>query len=63
LGKTSRYAPVRADVIAKAVVRLALDDTTTERVRIVESDQLHALGMEPADGVGPAHTATRATGP
>jgi uncharacterized protein YbjT (DUF2867 family) len=63
LGKTSRYAPVRADVIAKAVVRLALDDTTTERVRIVESDQLHALGMEPADGVGPAHMATRATGP
>jgi uncharacterized protein YbjT (DUF2867 family) len=44
VGKTSRYAPVRADVIAKAVVRLALDDTTTERVRIVESEQLHDLG-------------------
>ena len=43
-GKTSRYAPVRADVIAKAVVRLALDGTTTERVRIVESEQLHQLG-------------------
>ena len=44
VGKTSRYAPVRADVIAKAAVRLALDDTSTERVRIVESEQLHALG-------------------
>jgi uncharacterized protein YbjT (DUF2867 family) len=43
-GKTSRYAPVRADVIGKAVVQLALDDTTTERVRIVESEQLHAFG-------------------
>ncbi len=44
LGKTSRYAPVRADVIAKAVVRLALDDIDSPRVRIVESEQLHALG-------------------
>ena len=44
LGKTSRYAPVRADVIAKAVVRLALDDVDAQPVRIVESDQLHALG-------------------
>jgi len=43
-GRTSRYAPVRADVIAKAVVRLALDDTTTQRVRIVESEQLHTIG-------------------
>jgi len=42
-GKTSRYAPVRADVIAKALIRLALDDTT-QRVRIVESEQLHQLG-------------------
>jgi uncharacterized protein YbjT (DUF2867 family) len=47
-GKTSRYAPVRADVIAKAVVRLALDDIDAERVRIVESEQLHALGIGPA---------------
>ena len=48
IGKTSRYAPVSADVIGKAIVRLALDDTTTERVRIVESDQLHQLGTGPA---------------
>jgi uncharacterized protein YbjT (DUF2867 family) len=44
IGKTSRYAPISADVIGKALVRLALDDTTTERVRIVESEQLHELG-------------------
>ena len=44
VGKTSRYAPISADVIGKAVVRLALDDTATERVRIVESEQLHELG-------------------
>ena len=43
-GRTSRYAPVRADVIAKAVVSIALDDTSTERVHIVESEQLHELG-------------------
>lgn len=43
LGKTHRYAPIRADVIAKALVRLAFDDTT-EQLRIIESDQLHALG-------------------
>jgi uncharacterized protein YbjT (DUF2867 family) len=43
IGKTSRYAPIRADVIAAAMVRLAFDDTA-ERVRIVESDQLHHLG-------------------
>ena len=41
-GKTSRYAPVSADVIGKAIVRLAFDDTT-ERVRIVDSEALHAL--------------------
>lgn len=52
-GKTSRYAPVRADVIAKAAVRLALDDTTTERVRIVESEQLHELGVGPAEAGPP----------
>jgi uncharacterized protein YbjT (DUF2867 family) len=43
LGRTSRYAPVSADVIGKAIVRLAFDDTP-ERVRIIESDALHALG-------------------
>jgi uncharacterized protein YbjT (DUF2867 family) len=43
VGKTHRYAPIRADVIARALVRLAFDDTT-ERVRIVESDRLHEIG-------------------
>ena len=43
IGKTHRYAPIRADVIARALVRLAFDDTT-ERVRILESDRLHAVG-------------------
>jgi hypothetical protein len=43
LGRTSRYAPVRADVIAKALVRLAFDETS-ERERVVESDRLHGLG-------------------
>ncbi|HTV24189.1 MAG TPA: NAD(P)H-binding protein [Polyangiaceae bacterium] len=43
VGKTHRYAPIRADVIARALVRLAFDETT-ERVRIVESDRLHSVG-------------------
>jgi uncharacterized protein YbjT (DUF2867 family) len=43
IGKTSRYAPVSAEVIGKALVRLAFDETS-QRVRIVESEQLHALG-------------------
>lgn len=43
LGKTRRYAPIRADVIAKALVRLAFDETT-EPLRFIESEQLHALG-------------------
>jgi len=42
VGRTSRYAPVSADVIGKAVVRLAFDETA-ERVRVVESDSLHRL--------------------
>jgi uncharacterized protein YbjT (DUF2867 family) len=42
-GRTSRYAPIRADVLARAIVRLAFD-STGERVRIIESDELHALG-------------------
>jgi uncharacterized protein YbjT (DUF2867 family) len=41
-GKTHRYAPIAADVIARALVHLAFDDTK-ERVRIVESDRLHEL--------------------
>ena len=41
IGKTSRYAPVSAEVIGKAVVRLAFD-VTPERVRVVESEHLHS---------------------
>jgi uncharacterized protein YbjT (DUF2867 family) len=44
VGKTSRYAPVSADVIGRAIVRLAFDDTT-EGVRVIESEALHALGQ------------------
>lgn len=43
LGRTSRYAPIPADVVARALVRLAFDETG-ERVRVVQSDALHALG-------------------
>lgn len=43
IGKTRRYAPISADVIGKAIVRLAFDDTT-ESVRVVESDAVHVLG-------------------
>jgi uncharacterized protein YbjT (DUF2867 family) len=43
LGKTRRSAPISVDVVAKAMVRLAFDDTT-ERVRTVESERLHAVG-------------------
>lgn len=43
VGKTHRFAPIRVDTIARALVWLAFDETT-ERVRIVESDQLHELG-------------------
>jgi uncharacterized protein YbjT (DUF2867 family) len=43
VGRTSKYAPIRADVLARAIVRLAFDGTG-ERVRIVESEELHALG-------------------
>jgi uncharacterized protein YbjT (DUF2867 family) len=43
VGKTHRYAPIPADVIARALVRLAFDETT-EHTRIVESDRLHELG-------------------
>jgi uncharacterized protein YbjT (DUF2867 family) len=43
VGRTRRYAPISADVIAKAMVRLAFDNTT-DPVRSVESDELHRLG-------------------
>lgn len=42
-GETHRYAPIRASVIARALVRLAFDEAS-ERVRVVESDRLHELG-------------------
>jgi uncharacterized protein YbjT (DUF2867 family) len=48
VGKTHRYAPIRADVIARALVQLAFDDST-EAVRIVESDRLHRLGQASLD--------------
>ena len=44
IGKTHRYAPISADVIGKAIVHLAFDETT-ERVRVVESEALHAIGL------------------
>lgn len=43
VGRTGKYAPIAADVIARALVRLAFD-VTEEKVRVVESDRLHALG-------------------
>lgn len=43
VGRTNRYAPISADVIARAMVRLAFG-TDGERIRIVESDALHAIG-------------------
>jgi uncharacterized protein YbjT (DUF2867 family) len=43
VGRTSRYAPISADAIARALVRLAFDPPP-ERLRIIESEQLHALG-------------------
>lgn len=43
LGKAHGYAPVSADVIARALVRLAFDEAA-DRARVVESDQIHALG-------------------
>ena len=45
VGATHRYAPISADSIARALVRLAFDETS-ERVRIVESDRLHELARQ-----------------
>jgi uncharacterized protein YbjT (DUF2867 family) len=44
VGRTRRYAPVSADVIARALVRLAFDADGADRVRVCESDELHRLG-------------------
>lgn len=43
VGRRHRYAPIAADVIARAMIALAFD-RTDERVRFVESDRLQALG-------------------
>lgn len=43
VGKTSRYAPITADAVGKALSRLAFDETKA-RVRAVEGAELHALG-------------------
>jgi uncharacterized protein YbjT (DUF2867 family) len=43
VGTTSRYAPIAADVLGRAIVRLAFDNTTA-RVRFVEGAQLHEIG-------------------
>jgi uncharacterized protein YbjT (DUF2867 family) len=43
IGKTHRYAPISVDTLARALVHLAFDETS-EKVRFVESDRLHALG-------------------
>ena len=42
IGRTTRYSPVSAEVIGKALVRVAFDETT-ERVRIIESEKIHAF--------------------
>lgn len=43
IGKQHRYAPIPAEVIARAMVRL-LFDGAEERLRVVESDALHDGG-------------------
>ena len=43
IGRTHRFAPISADVIARALVRLVFE-RSSERLRVVESDALHALG-------------------
>jgi uncharacterized protein YbjT (DUF2867 family) len=43
VGRTHRYAPIRAEVVARAMVRFAFD-ATAERLRIVDSGALHAAG-------------------
>jgi uncharacterized protein YbjT (DUF2867 family) len=43
LGKTRRFAPIPAGVIARALERLAFDETA-QPVRTVQSEELHVLG-------------------
>ena len=42
LGRTRRYAPIRADTVARAMVQLGLEEGE-DGVRIVESDRLHEI--------------------
>lgn len=43
VGKTHRYAPIDADVVAGALVRLAFEEGP-KGTRVVSSDELHHLG-------------------
>lgn len=43
VGKTSRYAPITATTVGRALVRLAFDETK-ERVRTIEGAALHRAG-------------------
>jgi uncharacterized protein YbjT (DUF2867 family) len=45
LGRERRYAPIRAETIAAALVRLSFEPGDL-RIRIVESDELHRLGRQ-----------------
>ena len=42
IGKTHRWAPIGIDVVGTAMVRLGFD-ATNQRVRVIESDQIHAV--------------------
>jgi uncharacterized protein YbjT (DUF2867 family) len=44
LGAESKYAAIRADVVARALVRLAFEPIGA-RMRVVLSDELHRLGV------------------
>ena len=57
LGRTRRYAPIPADTVARAMVRLGLDAPAAgeeersghgamDGVRVVESEELHVIGRE-----------------
>ena len=44
IGKTHRWAPISVDVVGRAMVRLGFD-TANDKLRVVESDKLHAIGQ------------------
>jgi hypothetical protein len=61
IGPTNRDAPISADVIARAMVRLAFR-TGGDQVRIVERDALHTLGASqppPLSGLKASPGSTR----